>query len=364
MSEKSRQQDLIICANWGVIDSFPDAQSMKGFEASRRTLYPPKARNTKSFEFESYAGSRFARLREIRGLKATEFTDSFGIPSGKEEGLVSSFSAGRSGSFFYRTHDQRFVIKTVTPKEKELLLNILDPYIAHLEVNPASLMCRFLGLYGIKIGKAHKFTYFVVMENVFGKANLRLHEFYDLKGSHVARQAIKKGMDASKFQGTRKDMDLKRPLGVGTQFKAAVVAQMVSDVTFLNSVNVMDYSLLVGIHNCEPDGSCCVERKPTEPAHDDPDLHPYDILISGVRGIGPPVDPTETFDPAVDPPESDRESVYFFGIIDMLQLFDRKKVAEHHLKSKVLLRDAKGISAVNADEYAKRFLDKLIKHFV
>lgn len=72
-----------------------------------------------------------------------------------------------------------------------------------------------------------------------------------------------------------------------------------------------------------------------------------DIREWGCRGGGPPS-------------AEHTSSVYFFGIIDLLQQWDKSKVAEQFLKSKVLKKDKHGISAVNSDEYATRFLENII----
>ena len=64
---------------------------------------------------------------------------------------------------------------------------------------------------------------------------------------------------------------------------------------------------------------------------------------SGVRGSGPPQDPTV------------KESVFVFGIIDLLQVWNNKKRVESAAKTKLLGRDEHGISAVKPDEYSVRF---------
>jgi len=39
---------------------------------------------------------------------------------------------GKSGSFFFFSKDQKFVIKTMRRDEKKILIDMLDDYIAHL----------------------------------------------------------------------------------------------------------------------------------------------------------------------------------------------------------------------------------------
>ena len=52
-------------------------------------------------------------------------------------------------------------------------------------------------------------------------------------------------------------------------------------------------------------------------------------------------------------------SIFYCGIIDMLQLYNVSKKGEHLLKSWVLRKDEKGISAVPPDEYMDRFMEKM-----
>jgi 1-phosphatidylinositol-4-phosphate 5-kinase len=59
-------------------------------------------------------------------------------------------SAGKSGSFFFFSHDHKFVIKTLKGNEKQLLINILDDYIEHFKKNDnKSLMARIFGIFEI-----------------------------------------------------------------------------------------------------------------------------------------------------------------------------------------------------------------------
>ena len=42
-------------------------------------------------------------------------------------------SAGKSGSFFFFSHDNKFIIKTLKTNEKKLLISILDDYVSYLK---------------------------------------------------------------------------------------------------------------------------------------------------------------------------------------------------------------------------------------
>jgi hypothetical protein len=56
--------------------------------------------------------------------------------------------AGASGSFFFFSHDNKFLIKTLRGKEKKLMLGMLDDYVHHIKVNDnMSLLARIYGVY-------------------------------------------------------------------------------------------------------------------------------------------------------------------------------------------------------------------------
>ena len=64
-------------------------------------------------------------------------------------------------------------------------------------------------------------------------------------------------------------MDLERPLAVGARAKMILNMEITQDLLFLNEQGLMDYSLLVGIHNC-PGEACpqCKDRRSTEVSPD------------------------------------------------------------------------------------------------
>jgi len=58
--------------------------------------------------------------------------------------------AGASGSFFFFSHDQRFIIKTISKYELKLFMSLLDDYINHLLTNPDSLLAKIYGVFTVK----------------------------------------------------------------------------------------------------------------------------------------------------------------------------------------------------------------------
>jgi len=61
-------------------------------------------------------------------------------------------SEGKSGSFFFFSHDKKFLIKTLTDNELENVLNnFMDLYYEYISENPDSLIARIYGIYTIVI---------------------------------------------------------------------------------------------------------------------------------------------------------------------------------------------------------------------
>ena len=58
--------------------------------------------------------------------------------------------AGSSGSFFFFSHDQRFLIKTMSSEEKKVMLDMLEAYVEHIKsTNNQSLLARIYGIFSI-----------------------------------------------------------------------------------------------------------------------------------------------------------------------------------------------------------------------
>ena len=66
----------------------------------------------------------------------------------------SGEGAGMSGSFFFYSCDNRFIIKTLRGDEKLIMINMLDDYIDHIKkTNNKSLLVRIYGIFTIKTNR-------------------------------------------------------------------------------------------------------------------------------------------------------------------------------------------------------------------
>jgi 1-phosphatidylinositol-4-phosphate 5-kinase len=204
----------------------------------------------------------------------------------------------------------------------------------------------------------------------------------------------------------------KRPnnygIHVGPSCKSKLLAQLRKDVAFLQECRVMDYSLLVGVVNMEP-------TQPTRDVADDAAqdstvlrIQPYEEMVKARRRapvatlfrvvmkpaqllVAPPLFFTRklwagvrrTMSTVLTYPlphygssacvvdggalsvvhgtRSGKHAIYYMGLIDFLQPWTARKVAEKQLKG-MLGYDTSAISCVDPDEYASRFLDFIDTH--
>lgn len=199
------------------------------------------------FKFKDYAPWVFRHLRAKFKLDPADY-----LMSLTSKYILSELgSPGKSGSFFYFSRDYKYIIKTIHHAEHKLLRKILREYWAHMEKNPNTLISQFYGLHRVKIPYGRK-IHFVVMNNLF-PPHRDIHSMFDLKGSTIGRDFKEEDLEKNP-RATLKDLNwLRRNLHLefGPMKKEIFVAQMERDVKLLQKLKIMDYSLLVGIHDLE-----------------------------------------------------------------------------------------------------------------
>ncbi|CAO1614338.1 unnamed protein product [Sympodiomycopsis kandeliae] len=197
------------------------------------------------FKFKDYAPWVFRELREYFHLDPADY-----LLSLTAKYILSELgSPGKSGSFFYFSRDYRFIIKTIRHSEHKFLRKILKDYHEHVKANPHTLLSRFYGLHRVKLPHGRK-IHFVIMNNLF-PPHRDIHETYDLKGSSLGREYPEEKAKTKKG-ATLKDINWirrRRELELGPQKRALFEAQLQSDVALLKRLNIMDYSLLIGLHD-------------------------------------------------------------------------------------------------------------------
>lgn len=199
------------------------------------------------FKFKDYSPWVFRHLRTIFQLDPADY-----LVSLTAKYILSELgSPGKSGSFFYFSRDYKYIIKTIHHAEHKFLRKILRNYYDHVRANPNTLLSQFYGLHRVKIPYGRK-IHFVVMNNLF-PPHRDIHRTFDLKGSTVGRDFKEEDLEKNP-RATLKDLNwLRRNLHLefGPEKKKAFVEQMKRDVALLQKLKIMDYSLLVGIHDLE-----------------------------------------------------------------------------------------------------------------
>ncbi|KAL9269128.1 1-phosphatidylinositol-3-phosphate 5-kinase FAB1B-like protein [Drosera capensis] len=161
---------------------------------------------------------------------------------------------GKSCVFFAKTLDDRFIIKQVTKTELESFLKFAPEYFKYLTESITSksptCLAKVLGIYQVttkhlKGGKETKMDVLVMENLLFRRKVTRL---YDLKGSSRSRY----NPDSSGNNKVLLDQNLieampTSPIFVSNKAKRSLERAVWNDTSFLASVDVMDYSLLVGV---------------------------------------------------------------------------------------------------------------------
>jgi 1-phosphatidylinositol-4-phosphate 5-kinase len=170
--------------------------------------------------------------------------------------LTELCSSGKSGSFFYYTSDGNFMLKTIRRDEFKMMKAMLKQYYDHLTItNPDSMISKILGLHKVifyrKKHKMQKKIYFCIMNNVFNTIH-KIDYRYDLKGSTQGRQTVAVGGQAKDHTIALKDLDFvneKKKFLAGRDSKNELMKIIRKDAEFFARQGIIDYSLLVGVHD-------------------------------------------------------------------------------------------------------------------
>jgi 1-phosphatidylinositol-4-phosphate 5-kinase len=199
------------------------------------------------FKFKDYAPWVFRHLRAKFNIDPADY-----LMSLTSKYILSELgSPGKSGSFFYFSRDYKYIIKTIHHSEHKLLRKILPLYYNHVQENPNTLISQFYGLHRVKMAYGRK-IHFVVMNNLF-PPHRDIHQTFDLKGSTVGRDLQESDLERNP-RATMKDLNWvrrDRHLQCGPERRFDFIEQLTKDVELLKKLKIMDYSLLVGIHDVE-----------------------------------------------------------------------------------------------------------------
>ncbi|KYN31003.1 Phosphatidylinositol-4-phosphate 5-kinase type-1 alpha [Trachymyrmex septentrionalis] len=372
---------------------------MQDFMTVETTNFPSEGSNHtpahhfSEFKFKNYAPIAFRYFRDLFGIQPDDF-----LMSMCSAPLRELSNPGASGSIFYLTDDDEFIIKTVQHKEGEFLQTLLPGYYMNLNQNPRTLLPKFFGLYCYRCNS--KNVRLIAMNNLL-PSSVKLHQKYDLKGSTYKRKASK--TERSKSSPTYKDLDFieHHPEGIFLEADTygALVKTIQRDCRVLESFKIMDYSLLVGIHNLdqaakekaqeqrlsasadeeidemggESDGFIQSEREKQKEDRigaaalnrsrsiNRQRLVAHSTAMESIQAESEPIDEEDDVPSGGIPARNARGErlLLFLGIIDILQSYRLKKKLEHTWKS--MIHDGDTVSVHRPGFYAQRFQDFMAK---
>ncbi|XP_060850548.1 phosphatidylinositol 5-phosphate 4-kinase type-2 alpha isoform X1 [Rhopalosiphum padi] len=299
---------------------------------------------------------------------------------------VSADATGKSNAGFYYSYDKLFIIKTLTSEEVERMHSFLKHYHPYIvERHGKTLLPQYLGMYRLTVdGDEH---YVVAMRNVFSN-HLATHRKFDLKGSTVDREASDK--EKEKDLPTYKDNDFvkeRTKIYIGDEAKDKLLETLGADVDFLTGLHLMDYSLLLGIHDCtraerEREEAIASGTGDINAEEEDEDAEDSEGAGNTVTWANTPPDSPHSllardtslcqYDAAAIIPDLDiyaipssegapvRE-IYFIALIDVLTHYGVKKQAAKAAKTLKHGSNVDGISTCDPEQYGKRFIEFLSK---
>ncbi|XP_034561012.1 phosphatidylinositol 4-phosphate 5-kinase type-1 alpha-like isoform X2 [Notolabrus celidotus] len=333
---------------------------LQDFEVVESIFFPSEGSNLTpahhygDFRFKTYAPIAFRYFREMFGIRPDDYMYSL-----CNESLIELSNSGASGSLFYLSSDDEYIIKTVQHKEAEFLQKLLPGYFMNLNQNKRTLLPKFYGLYCVQA--AGKNIRIVVMNNLL-PSTVRMHLKYDLKGSTYKRRASAKEKD--KAVPTYKDLDFMQDMQEGLLMEgdkySAVCKTIQRDCLLLQSFKIMDYSLLVGVHNLD---QACREQVSEEAVAAGADQRRpqgqkslYSTAIEAIQAEAGSMGSSETEDQTGGIPAKNAKGerlLVYIGIIDIMQSYRLVKKLEHSWKA--LVHDGDTVSVHRPSFYAERF---------
>ena len=346
--------------------------------------------NEESYLLQEFGGVIFNNIRLYLGINKDDFIKSISPQDFITELMISSqtifeelVSTGSSGSLLYYTRDGEFIVKTISRKEYKFLKKILGEYYFYLKDNPLSFLPKLLGCYVLKRKCKKKLTniYFIVMTNVFVTSN-HIDLRFDLKGSSIGRKVLT-GTETNLEAFTNGDMALKdldfnllnEKVYVGNK-REIILKQLKKDTEFLYNINSNDYSLLLGIHNIKISHKLSLTKSATLKTEY---IKKEDSSL--ISGISKDINLTNTFDTDSSTSSensivdrlnklktiydfedggilsSNKDRIYYLGIIDILTEFNNVKHLEYYYKK--LRYCSNKMSCIPPIQYKERFYNYL-----
>ena len=285
-----------------------------------------------------YYPSIFSKIWIMEGLTSEKMLNSFNIEKNKKNLLKLCKSEGRSGSLFFFTHDNKYIIKTIPERELKSMKKLIKPYFTHLSENKHTFLVRIYGVFTLNIGISE--IHLILMENVAPYDNSKILYRFDLKGSFVHRKT--KDLIKNIRIKALKDLDF---LELKQKVNFPLIALSKSNINFslqvikrdlkvLTKCNLMDYSLFIAIVRDDNNRS--------EETEEDDEQQPLKGVFTQNKNT---------------------KYTYCISIIDFLTEYTFRKKMENFYKTFTKFGKAKNaVSVVDATTYSVRFTNFMREH--
>ncbi|KAH9915577.1 uncharacterized protein BXZ73DRAFT_92596 [Epithele typhae] len=211
------------------------------------------------FSCTVYYARQFDQLRRRCGVE-----DVFMQSMARSENWAAE--GGKSKSNFWKTTDNRFIIKTLVNAwnvaDLQVLIDLGPSYFKYIDTTATrpTVLAKLLGFYTVEIrnletGTTQSKADLLVMENLF--YDKKISKTFDLKGIQGRKVKASAGVntktlfDGEWIEGQQRALTL-----VQAHSKVVLQEAIKADCEFLAKSNIMDYSLLLGIDEENKDIVC------------------------------------------------------------------------------------------------------------
>ena len=117
----------------------------------RKTITKPRAQIIETdFSITFHCRELFSELMEANNINLFTLELSLSPSLNRQQVFNAGEGAGKSGSFFFFSHDHQFIIKTMKSAELKALKAMLPEYVRYLKQNPYSMLMKIYGVFTLK----------------------------------------------------------------------------------------------------------------------------------------------------------------------------------------------------------------------
>ncbi|KAL7674365.1 hypothetical protein ACOME3_000646 [Neoechinorhynchus agilis] len=329
------------------------------------------------YKFKIYCPLVFRAFRRIFGVTERQWQISF------TSGQLTPF---KNQEKMWLSADKKFYVRSITSEDVANLHSLLaDTHKHYIETSGNTLLPKFLGLFRLSVDD--KSSYLLVLKSIFS-SRLPIHEIYDIKGSTVDRFANSR--ERLREPPEYKDNDFVnagRCLYIGETAKQNLLETLKRDTEFLARLNIMDYSLVIGIHDVDAAEAAARLKEEQEmldvnSVDDSMETGNFDNINNTGVCTAPEISADDSDRTSNGGEQEDfvflntrplfgcsqsscgiasitsapRREIYFLGISKMLTFYGTRKKTAHLAKTAKYGAEAE-ISSVKPEQYARRLMD-------